>query len=191
MPINCGKQPVWWVIHNPRGQNFGYFWLPPPSWSHLLNKAYVIKLSFCKPPSPLNHSSGLWKNPEHWAWYTITRKTVPHGLFVFSRGTKGASCVPALPSRGGGVFRGRVFEYTHPLINLHISHSILTLAQRQDIISKNVTVMTPHNHPPIRGGHRSNFFSKKWFAAELERKQIFGDLGAKSWGRDWGELVYL
>ena len=32
------------VIHKPRGQNFGYFL--PPSWSLLLNKAYVIKWSF-------------------------------------------------------------------------------------------------------------------------------------------------
>ena len=29
------------VIHKPRG-HFGYFWPPPPSWSLLLNKAYVI-----------------------------------------------------------------------------------------------------------------------------------------------------
>ena len=41
-----------------------------------------------------------------------------------------------------------IYIYTHPLINLHISHFILTLAQRQDIISKNVSVVTPHNPPP-------------------------------------------
>ena len=31
------------VMHKPRGQIFGYFW--PPSWSLLLNKAYIIKWS--------------------------------------------------------------------------------------------------------------------------------------------------
>ena len=40
------------VIHKPRGQNFGYCDPPPPSWSLLLNKAYVIKWSFGLPPSP-------------------------------------------------------------------------------------------------------------------------------------------
>ena len=34
------------VIHKPRGQIFGIFVPPPPSWSLLLNKAYVIKWSF-------------------------------------------------------------------------------------------------------------------------------------------------
>ena len=36
------------VIHKPRSQNFGYFdpGSPSPSWSLLLNKAYVIKWSF-------------------------------------------------------------------------------------------------------------------------------------------------
>ena len=37
--------------------------------------------------------------------------------------------------------------HTHELINLHISHFILTLALRQDIISKNVAVMTPITTP--------------------------------------------
>ena len=44
------------VIHKPRGQIFGYFWPPPPSWSFLLNKAYDIKWSFgylmANPTSP-------------------------------------------------------------------------------------------------------------------------------------------
>ena len=39
------------VIHKPRGKFFGYFLPPPPSWSHLLNKAYVIKW-FWLTPSP-------------------------------------------------------------------------------------------------------------------------------------------
>ena len=41
------------VIHKPRGQDFGYFWPPPFSWSLLLNKAYVMKWSYDWPPSPL------------------------------------------------------------------------------------------------------------------------------------------
>ena len=43
------------VIHNhkPRGQFFGYFWPPPPSWSLLLNKVYVIKWSLANPLSSL------------------------------------------------------------------------------------------------------------------------------------------
>ena len=35
----------------------------PPSWSLLLNKAYVIKWSFGQPPSPLNCPRGLWMSP--------------------------------------------------------------------------------------------------------------------------------
>ena len=50
--------------------------------------------------------------------------------------------------------------YTDGCENVTIPIFILTLALRQDILSKNVTVMTPHNHPPIRGGHSSNFFRK-------------------------------
>ena len=40
------------VIHIPLGQIFGHFDPPPPSWSLLLNKAYVIKWSFGQPPLP-------------------------------------------------------------------------------------------------------------------------------------------
>ena len=61
--------------------------------------------------------------------------------------------------------------------NVTIPIFILTLALRQDILSKNVAVMTPHNHPPIRGVIVVTFFEKN-------RKQIFTDLGAKSCGRD-------
>ena len=51
--------------------------------------------------------------------------------------------------------------YTDRCENVTIPIFILTLALRQDILSKNVAVMTPHNHPPIRGGgHSSNFFRK-------------------------------
>ena len=46
---------VAWVIHKPRGQILGIFdgWPRPlpPSWSLLLNKAYVIKWSFGSPSS--------------------------------------------------------------------------------------------------------------------------------------------
>ena len=37
---------------------------------------------------------------------------------------------------------------THGCENVTIPIFILTLALRQDILSKIVTVMTPHNHPP-------------------------------------------
>ena len=36
---------------------------PPPSWSLLLNKAYVIKWSFSWIPLPLNCPRGLWMIP--------------------------------------------------------------------------------------------------------------------------------
>ena len=42
----------------------GIFDPPPPSWSLLLNKAYVIKWSFGQPPSPLNCPRGLWMSPK-------------------------------------------------------------------------------------------------------------------------------
>ena len=45
------------VIHKPHGQNFEYFDPPPPSWSLLLNKAYVIKWSFGYPPP---HQLSTW-----------------------------------------------------------------------------------------------------------------------------------
>ena len=51
------------VIHKPCGQNFGHLWPPPPSWSLVLNKAYVIKWSFGWPPSPLNFPCGIWMSP--------------------------------------------------------------------------------------------------------------------------------
>ena len=40
------------VIHKPRGQNFGYFDPLPPSWSLLLNKAYVMNGHLANPPPP-------------------------------------------------------------------------------------------------------------------------------------------
>ena len=52
------------VIHKPRSQNFGYFWPPlPPSWSLLLNKAYVIKWSFGQPPVPPQLSTWFMNVP--------------------------------------------------------------------------------------------------------------------------------
>ena len=42
--------------------NFLSIFYPPPSWSLLLNKAYVIKWS--TPPFPLNCPSGLWMTPQ-------------------------------------------------------------------------------------------------------------------------------
>ena len=40
------------VIHKPCGQKFGVFEPPPPLWTILLNKAYVVIWTFGKPPSP-------------------------------------------------------------------------------------------------------------------------------------------
>ena len=48
------------VIHKPRGQNFGYFLPPPPSWSRLLNKAYVLNGHL---DNPLNCPRGLCMTP--------------------------------------------------------------------------------------------------------------------------------
>ena len=47
------------VIHKPRGHFLCNFTLPH-LWSLLLNKAYVIKLSFGYPLPPLNCPRGLW-----------------------------------------------------------------------------------------------------------------------------------
>ena len=63
--------------------------------------------------------------------------------------------------------------HTHELINLHISHFVLTLALWQDIISKNVTVMTPHNHPPIRGVIEVIFFQKMIRCGAREKTNIW------------------
>ena len=41
------------VIHKPCGQIFWHFCLPPPLWTYLLNRGYVVKWTFGKPPSPL------------------------------------------------------------------------------------------------------------------------------------------
>ena len=65
------------VIHKPRGQIFGYFWPPPPpSWSLLLNMAYIIKWSFGY-PLPLNWPRGLWM-------------TLSLGKMIFASSTKNA-----------------------------------------------------------------------------------------------------
>ena len=49
----ASEDSSFWVIHKPRGQNFGLFGpLPPSSWSLLLNKSYLIKWSFGWPHPP-------------------------------------------------------------------------------------------------------------------------------------------
>ena len=55
------------VIHKPRGQIFGYFDPLPPSWSLLLNKAYVIKWSFGQPPLPPQLSTWFMNDPINYA----------------------------------------------------------------------------------------------------------------------------
>ena len=44
------------TIHKPRGQIFGLFWpLPPPLWTILQNKAYVVILTLANPgPLPFH-----------------------------------------------------------------------------------------------------------------------------------------
>ena len=51
------------VIHKPRGQIFGHFWPPPPLWSILLNKAYVIKWTFGSPLPLTVHVVYGWRLP--------------------------------------------------------------------------------------------------------------------------------
>ena len=57
------RKYVFGVIHKPCGQIFGHFDPPPPLWTILLNKTYVVIWTFGKPPSPLPCPHGLWMPP--------------------------------------------------------------------------------------------------------------------------------
>ena len=73
--------------------------------------------------------------------------------------------------------------FTHELINLHISHFILTLALQQDIISKNVTVMPPITTPQLGGVIVVTFFEKMIRCGAREKTNIWRPWRQELWKR--------
>ena len=77
----------------------------------------------------------------------------------------------------------KISALTHGCENVTIPIFILTLALRQDILSKNVAVMTPHNHPPIRGVIVVTFFEKMIHCRAREKTNFWRPWRQELWKR--------
>ena len=73
--------------------------------------------------------------------------------------------------------------YTHGCGNVTIPLFILALALRQEILSKNVAVVTPHNHPPIRGVIVVTFIEKMIRCGAREKTNIWRPWRQELWKR--------
>ena len=55
---------------------------PPPLWTILLNKAYVVICTYGKPPSPLPCPHGLWMPPHYKCVFYYSKQTLEENNFV-------------------------------------------------------------------------------------------------------------